>query len=49
MNYKEALQSTEDLYMNPKTGSVDTLDGWDCDKSELVQVECDQHGWYREV
>ena len=34
----------EVYYMNPFTGSVDTIDGWDCDLDSLIEVVQDENG-----
>jgi hypothetical protein len=39
-----AVMENEVYYMNPFTGSVDTIDGWDCDLDSLIEVVKDESG-----
>jgi hypothetical protein len=48
-DYTMNNQEKEVYYMNPYTGSVDTLDGWDCDLDTLIEVELNESGDWVEV
>jgi len=41
----DLIETTEDVYMNPATGSVDVEGGWD-DLSEVVKVIFDPESEY---